>query len=184
MQDGNSAKQPMDLSPMGRAHAMKLIDRYLAGFPYLSLPDPEGYQTALTEVMQRYPQWAGAYAIKQANPDNANLPVSDIVMRRWLESLVQPHRIGAVWDRQSDKQVEERKLIGSDVPPVAKQSYEEFRAEMAARGLPIDRNDPALITETPEEVMGRFGLTQEQWNAIPDGDPRDHWEEICAKHRV
>lgn len=163
---------------------MKLVDRYLAGFPYLSLPDPEGYQTALTEVMQRYPQWAGEYAIKQANPDNPNLPVSDIVLRKWLESLVRPHRAAQAWDKHSTDQIEERKLI--EGPAQTKQTYDEFRQEMAMRGMPINGGGKRSreLDPLPEETMAKLGLSKDQWDALPDTPPSDHWEQLCAKHRM
>jgi hypothetical protein len=173
----------MDLTPMGKTEAAKLVDRYLARFAYLSLPDPEGYQTALLEVAQRYPKWAGDWAIERANPDNPNLPVSSIVLRKWLEEIVAPHRSANEWDARSARQIDDRKLL-EEGPPTPKQSYHEFKMGMAERGLPIDRNDPLIHGETPEQFMQKYGLSREQWNAIPEGPRSDHWEQLMAKHRL
>ena len=84
MPELGSATTPMDLSPMTKKEAVKLVYEYLAGFPYSSCSDPHAYQMSLICVMQQYPRWAGRYAITQVNPNGPQLPASEKLMRRWL----------------------------------------------------------------------------------------------------
>lgn len=170
----NSAKQPMDLTPMGQAAAMKLIDRYLSGFPYLSLTDPEGYQAALAEMMQRYPKWAGEYAIRRPNKDAPNMPASELLLKTWLEELVAPHRSLTKWNEKASEQLEERKLLESHIP---KQTFSEMKVEMKLRGLYVD--EKGLAPEEPEVVRNKLGLSQEQWDALPNQPPSsNYWKGI------
>lgn len=145
-----------------------MVDRYLAGFAYLSLPDPDGYQTSLIEVMQRYPKWAGEYAIVRPNRDNANLPVSSIVLRIWLEEIVGPHRRARQWESEAKEQLEERSLIEGTVSQ--RETYEEVCMDMAQRGMPLDGKKHVNIDEEVKAFKARHNLTDEQWDSIPDGD--------------
>jgi hypothetical protein len=168
MHAGNSANMCSDLTPMGKEEAARLTDRYLAGFAYLTLPDPRGYQAALIAVLVPYPKWAGMRVIERADPDRPNLPASAFLLRKWLEELVRPYRRSREWDKRSAEQLQERKLLAApEAKP--KQSYEDFKKEMAACGLPIDGKDRGEFWERPEEVLKKYGITQEQWSAIPPG---------------
>lgn len=140
----------------------------MAGFPYLSLSDPEGYQAALIEVMQGYPTWAGEYAIKRENSDNPNLPISDIALRKALEATVIPHRRGHEWNRGALEQLDDRKLIESSPKP--KPTYEEFKEDMARRGMPIDAKRYVNIDEEVSAFKRTHNLTDAQWDAIPNSD--------------
>ncbi len=62
-----------------------------------------------------------------------------------------------------------------------KQTIEELRAEMRGRGF--NMGGPTGHTETPETVRAKLGLTQEEWDALPDADPGS-WRRLMDKHRA
>jgi hypothetical protein len=57
-----------------------------------------------------------------------------------------------------------------------KQTIHEIEDEMASRGIYMSgwkaRNGGKPHNETPESVRAKFGLTQEQWDALPNAPPR------------
>lgn len=165
MHGANSANTPMDLTPMGSQQAAQLADRYLAGFPYLSLSDPEGYQSALVDVLQKYPMWAGEFVIQKGNDENPNLPVSAIQLRKWLEDAVRVHRNAAQWNEDSKKQIEGRKLLADERP---KQTEEEFWREMEARGLRRPDRPQTPVEFTADLVKQKYGISDADWDAIPN----------------
>lgn len=80
------------------------------------------------------------------------------------------------------KQLEERAELENGPPSGRpKQTLEELRTEMRARGFPM--GGPVPHKETPETVREKLNLTQAQWDAIPDADP-GHWDQLMAKHRA
>jgi len=77
------------------------------------------------------------------------------------------------FDKRTEEQLTERERLAR-LPP-AQQTYEEFKAEMAARGLPITRQDRGV--ESATKLKTKYGLTDAQWDAIPDLPPdhSDYW---------
>lgn len=98
----------LSLEPMGIEIAHILVTRILAGYPYLSAHDPQGYRCALEEVMSQYPRWAGERAILRVDEERPEFPPSDRVLRTWLDDAVRPHRFVSEWDARSRAQIRER----------------------------------------------------------------------------
>lgn len=98
----------VDLSPIDRGTAAKLVRRLLAGYPSLNAHDPEGYIAALVQVMAEYPIWAGEMAILKVDSANAAFPPTDRQLRSWLNDSVRPWRYAAEWDARSHEQIAAR----------------------------------------------------------------------------
>jgi hypothetical protein len=131
--------------------------------------DPEVYVSGVVRILSAYPldvvrrvvdpldglpsycDWLPKFSEVKAACDRINGPS---VLDRML-----------AWDTRTAAQLAEREKIAA--LPAPKQSYSDFRAEMAARGLPIEKRDKR-IAGTVEAVMAKFGITQEQWDAMPD----------------
>lgn len=102
--------------------------------------------------------------------------IADVV--EWCEPpTADMHRTVAREDAIA-KQIADRKELTVLPPP--KQTIEELRAEMRARGM--NMGGPVGHKETPETVKAKLGLTDAQWDAIPDADP-GKWQRLCDNHR-
>lgn len=155
-----------------------MVDQYLAGFPYLNLPDRAGYQTALIAIFTRYPQWAVALVIERVDPKMPNIPIAALVFRKMLESEVQPARNNRAWDQRSHQQLA---IAG---PVTERPRLEDIKADMASRGLPLQQKD----TRAHDDALAfktRFGLTDAQFAALPDL-PKEHgnWSRTRAPDHI
>ena len=63
------------------------------------------------------------------------------------------------------RQLAEREQRDRELAVKPSQTYEEFLAEMTARGLPIGRREPRIQASV---VRAKYGLSEAQWDAIPD----------------
>jgi hypothetical protein len=106
------------------------------------------------------------------------LPFVEAV-RRACEDLYGPTRRRMEREANIAKQLEERTDRERESESKSKQTYAEFKAEMEARGMPIDGKK--VHGETAAKVMARFEISQEQWDAIPDltvgheNESRERW---------
>jgi hypothetical protein len=82
-------------------------------------------------------------------------------------------------DRSIREQLAERDERERELAAKPSQTREEFDAEMAARGLPIDRPEQRVEASV---VKAKYGLSEAQWDAIPDL-PDSH-EDRAAKARA
>jgi hypothetical protein len=75
-----------------------------------------------------------------------------------------PHHRAAA--RQSSIAQQLRERDEWENAPRPKQTYEEFKAEMAKRGMPIDHK--SRVFETVDSVKAKYGISDAQWDAIKD----------------
>jgi hypothetical protein len=107
------------------------------------------------------------------------LPFVEAV-RRACEDLYGPTRRRMEREANITKQLAERTDYERKLEGKPKQIYAEFKAEMEARGMPIDGRENH--GETAGKVMTRLGISQEQWDAIPDlpvgheDESRERWD--------
>jgi hypothetical protein len=91
------------------------------------------------------------------------------------------HRIS--WRREFDERTEEQLAERARMArlPRPRQTYKEFLAEMAARGMPI--HPERQCQEDAEMFKAKHQLTDEQWDAIPDLPPAhsDYWAGVRWK---
>jgi hypothetical protein len=107
------------------------------------------------------------------------LPFVETV-RRACEDLYGPTRRRIEREANIAKQLDERTEREREEVRKPKQTYAEFKAEMEVRGMPI--NGKKVHGETADKVMTRLGISQEQWDAIPDlpvrheDESRERWD--------
>lgn len=164
MSSANSANSPkMDLTPVTKKQAAELVVRLLAGFPYLSLPEPEAYANALGDAFSSYPMWAGEFAIRHGDLGDPSFPPTDRKLRQCLEELVRPHRYAQQWDKAAMKQIAAR---DDDRP---RKTYEEIAAEFAEIGIVFGRGPrDAEGAVDVNALCDDHGVSKEQWDAIPN----------------
>jgi hypothetical protein len=161
---------PAKSSMISREAAGRLVSRLMDGYP-LQLPNnPEGYYANIITILCEYSQPVAEAAINHVLDHGGNYLPSRFQVREALRSasLNGGLSYGQLWDRRAQAQLEERDRLEGIEPP--KQTIEQVREEMRARGLamPVHRLGDRPHTETPDAVRKRHGLSQEEWDAIPD----------------
>ncbi len=170
----------MVTTPMTREQAAKLVSRLLGGYPSLNLHDPETYIASVTALLCGFSWWVGERAIEKVSTESKFVP-SKAEVAAACQHFAPDRQVrtwGDDWDERSRKQLAEREAWEA-LSPAEKQTMEELRAEMRARGLNMGGVQPHR--ETPGSVMAKLGLTQEEWDALPDADPGS-WRRLMDKH--
>lgn len=138
--------------------------------------DPETYIAAIVRVLSVYPIDVVRYVVD---------PVTGLAGKcKWLptpaevkqacDDIYLPRKAIEAYEERSRKQLDDR--AKAEALPKPKQTYDEFKAEMAARGLPIDIAGK-VHTDTAGAVKTRFAITDAQWDSIPNLPPAhsDYW---------
>jgi len=156
---------------------LKAADRLFSQFRNSQGTDPRAFMTAVVAVMMHYPldvaeqaadPYFGLPALQQWMPTPYDV-------KQFCDRMVRPRREAAAWEKRSQEQIRDRRDNDLSRP---KQTVQEVEDEMAKRGifLPgyIKRSGqiPGRNYETPETVRRKLGLTQEQWDALPDDTAR------------
>lgn len=81
------------------------------------------------------------------------------------------------WERQAQIQLAEREAKEKETAK-EDQAHRDAVVEKWFR----ERKRATDHGETPETVMKKYNLTQEQWNALPDA-PVGHWDKLMASHK-
>jgi hypothetical protein len=128
--------------------------------------DPEMFLTGISAVLSKYPKWVIDKVTHPADglPGRLKFPPQPSEVRDACEAEMEPVR------RQAEREHRERACQESLPPPVdrtGRKTYEQIQAEFAAVGIFIG-GARALPKETAATVKAKLGLTDEQWNAIPD----------------
>lgn len=138
--------------------------------------DPETYIAGVIRILSQYP----IDIVQQVVDPYTGLPgkcdwlPKHAEIKRACDAIHLPRKAREAYEERSRKQLEERARDEALLP--RKQTYEEFKAEMAARGLAVDVTGKPHI-DTAEAVKARLGITEEQWNALPNLpiDHTDYW---------
>jgi len=172
----------MVTTPMTKEQAAKLVSRLLGGYPSLNLHDPETYIAGVTALLCGFSWWVGERAIEKVSNESKFVPSKAEVAAACQHfapsrGIVDSKPLWLMIEEATAREREEkaRRLLE---PPG--QTIEEVRAEMRARGLPMGGMAGAHH-ETPATVKAKYGLTDEQWDAIPDAEP-GHWRQLMDKH--
>lgn len=149
-----------------RVNATRLIKLLLVGFPHLDAHDPEGYACGLVTIASLFPE----NIVTEVVARGFQFPPSFYEFRQALEKLAQ-----AQWRRQ---RVAERDLPALEHADEKRPTLAELEQQCLDAGIdirPHRRIQKAIETaiETAEQVRQRYGLTREQWDAIPDRKPKD-----------
>jgi hypothetical protein len=128
--------------------------------------DPKVFITGIVTILYHYPIEVVERVCDPFSgiPGKQNWPPTLFEVRSACDEIYLPMMKAADRQRAIDRQLEERRQIESR--PRAAQTFEEFKAEMARRGVFIGGRRPMI--ETAEMVKIKLGITEEQWKALPD----------------
>lgn len=138
--------------------------------------DPEIFMDAAIAILLDYPDDVIISVTDPRNgiPSRQKWPPQPQEVKAACEELYAFERRKQAREAKLKEQFDER--AKSEATGNPQQTYDEFRAEMAARGMPIQKND-RLISDSVVEVKAKYELTDAQWDAIPDAPTRkDYWE--------
>jgi hypothetical protein len=148
--------------------------------------DPECFRVQLAGILERYPD----KIIREATHYNSGIqrtckfPPSIAEVVEFCDELKRRSHYAKDWDERSRKQLDERDQIqsGQDREPVEhrKKVVERVLQEYRSR---IHSDDKKEQVETPESAKAKLGLTDEQWDTIPDQAP-DKWQSLQKAAKI
>ena len=162
-----------------REDYLKIADNLISQFRDPKGADPRVFLTAIVTVLMHYPLEVAARA---ADPFTGLPSLQPWIptpydVKQFLESQMAFSRNKIAWEARSRAQLEERAGIEAQ-RKVPKQTVQEVGDEMAQRGVFLPGyikgvgHVPGVATETPKSVCAKFGLSQAQWDALPDDTVR------------
>lgn len=170
------------VAPMTRDQAAMLVKRLMGAYPSLSLHDPQVYIAELVAVFTQYALEVGERAIEQAKLESPKYVPTVPQVKAACQEQRRDHAFtyAMEYERRSQQQLMDRRERDRE----DEREPLEHRRQVAQRilaeyhGSKPDGRKPA---ETPASVMAKYGLTQAQWDALPDARP-DAWRKACATH--
>jgi hypothetical protein len=158
---------------MDRKEAAKLVKRMMGCYPSLSLHDPEVYITELVKVLTRYPLDVGEKAIEKAKFESPKFVPTVPEVGKACEAFVKSQReltYTQRWEEESRRQLREREAAEAATEPIEhrRRVADRFRNELRAAGFRIGAEREYDPRFTVAAVKEKFGITDEQWNALPD----------------
>jgi hypothetical protein len=165
------------------SEAIELVSALVGAYPNGQPHDPKGYIGTLARLLCQYPR---SIATLCADPIHGVARTTKFLPSTMEMIAFCEDRVGLLTHtikRQAriEKQLQERdEWERGPAEPPPRQTIEEFHAEMRDRGLPM--GGKAGHKETPASVRAKLGISQEQWDAIPDAPARGSWDRLVAKH--
>lgn len=185
MRSTNSGNRSQPMNVALKKAALTLLGCYRTGDAH----DPQIYITAVIAVLSDYPQDIIDMVVDPRGglPSKVKWLPTIAEIKAACEEIAAPRRRVVEWDERAKSQLAERKLLEAQG---TRQTYEEFKAEMSARGMPIDGKkvmanfaDEAVKKAAIDELKKRYGLTDEQWDAIPGSNAEDEYDRRMANYR-
>lgn len=175
---------------MTDGQAALLVKRLLGSYPSLSLHDPETYITELVSLLTRYPDWVGEKAIELAKAESPTFVPSVPIVGKACKDAIGTTQTSLTyaqeWDERARLQLEERNRFdrqSSEAPGEDRAAVvDRIRADMAAAGMPIMGDGQYRYRETEDVVKARLGLSDAEWDALPNAPASDTWENLQASH--
>jgi hypothetical protein len=131
--------------------------------------DPEVYASAVTHILAQYPE----DIMRSVSDPLTGLPSKIEWLPKLKEVLAACEEIAGFrrrmseWDQRTAQQLAEREKLEQAGPRKVPQHMLD---ELAAAGL---TKQPRLRDlETPGKVMAKYGISQAQWDAIPNANPK------------
>lgn len=168
---------------MTLSEGIEAVGRMLDAMPNGRAGVADSYIGNMAALLCGYPR---IVALGCAHPTRGVVTKTNFIptvseMVKWCEPLTSDMHKSVSHEDQIGQQFRERdehENCPSDPP---KQTLEELRAEMRERGL--NMGGPVGHKETPESVKAKLGLTDAQWDAIPDAPPAGHWGSLVSAYR-
>lgn len=168
------------------SEAIDAVGRMITGYPNGGAAAGASYIGTIASLLCQYPRMVAtecADPLRGVARTTKFLPtVAEVVA--WCE----PHtdRMGRTvdYDERSLRQLQERReLIAraqAETPEYRKAVVDRIMGELAKHGLTKDK----LLAhgETPATVRAKHGISQEQWDTMPNAPPPGQWEKLRANH--
>jgi hypothetical protein len=144
-----------------------LLGQYAKARPH----EPAIYTAALAAILSEYPKKVVDYVTDPRTGLASTLKwiPEPAEVREACEAQAAPQR------RKYEREFLERKNKEALEPPVdrsGRKSYEEIQAEFAAVGIYIGSARPATATESAASFKAKTGISDAEYDAIPDLPPR------------
>jgi hypothetical protein len=143
-----------------------LVHMLLAGYPNLDAHDPQGYVSGLGTIACMFP----FVCVHNVVARGFSYPPTFYEFRQALDAenvrLTREHQLKNRWH--------ERQAMLPE-PPGMRPSLDELEQRCLDAGVDIrpgwrirKEHPRCAVVETAEEVRERLGISQEQWDALPD----------------
>ena len=183
-QSANSGRpQPMtSAAQMRRSAALKTSAQMLLGcYRTGDAHDPQVYVAAVIAVLSDYPPdiVAAVTDPRTGIPSRIKWLPTIAEIKDACEDIAGPRRRMAEWETRSRAQLAERARLESPDGTTERERITEGFKQLHARLQP-DKADKANQF-TPETVKAKLGLTDAQWDAIPDAPPDSTWRKATTR---
>jgi hypothetical protein len=145
--------------------------------------DPEIYLAAVVAVLSDYPLDIVTAVTRPSTGIPAKLKWLPTIaeIKTACEDIAGPRRCMAEWETRSRAQLAER---AQQEAPDGKTEHDRIVTGFDELLAHLRRDQTKPIEQfTPEAVKAKLGLTDAQWNAIPDALPDSTWQKVtppCA----
>lgn len=129
--------------------------------------DPEAYIASLIRILSAYPLdivWRVVDPL-DGLPGKLEWLPKPYEVKKALDEIYIPMKARERARDQLIEQLEER--VAMEANPKPKQTYEEFCAEMEARGLPMPGKRRTASIDAGQ-IKQKYGITDATWDSIPD----------------
>jgi hypothetical protein len=148
----------------------------LGSFRRSDADSPEIFSAALKDVLARYDMDIQKEVIR---PGKWKFLPTAYELREVCEAIANERARAKQRDESIRQQLAERDERERELLAKPSQTEAEFKAEMAARGLPIERREQHIEASV---LRAKYGVSEAQWNAIEDL-PASH-EDRAAEDRL
>jgi len=151
---------------MAAKYAKLLLGCYRVG----EANDPEVYTAAVIAVLSDYPEHVVRDVVdpRKGLPSKVQWLPTPKEVKDACEEIYGPIRRYNVMQDGIQRQLEERARIEEARRNAPKETWEETKADLARRGFNFGDKKPVI--QTADEIMHKYRVSKEQWDAIPEHD--------------
>lgn len=145
--------------------------------------DPQTFLDAAAAILADYPDDVIIVVTdpRSGLPGKIKWPPQPQEVKQACETIEAPRRDRRAYEERSTKQLRARAEI--DAKPKTKSTYEEIKADMAARGMSFDGKKHVDVQEEKNALKKKYNLTEAQWDALPDL-PLEHADYWAGKRHL
>lgn len=170
---------------LSMSEAVEAVGKMLNGYPQGKASAPKSYIGTIAALLCKYPR---VIALECADPTRGVATTTEFLptvarMVNWCEPHVERmQRIVDLNDR-SATQLREREhmeaLEGAEPIEHRRRVVERVRGDLIAAGMPLESDRARAHGETAATVKAKHGLTDAQWDEIPDQPKHaDFWQGV------
>lgn len=168
------SRQQLTLTSNASAEKLELAAKYtkllLGCYRMGDANDPEVYTAAIIAIFSDYSEevMRDVADPRRGLPSKIQWLPTVKEVREACEKRANQRDWVDVWEARSRAQIEERARL-EYIHKEPRETWAETKADLERRGFKFSEK-PKLF-ETAEDVRTKYGISQDQWNAIPDLPP-------------